>query len=103
MPIAVTAEQAAIADSVGQWARRADSIALVRGLEVRAGRTDWPAREWPGLVDLGVLAIAVPERLGGAGGSATYVAVVAGTSDKLRRRPKSARRRAGRLDGLRAR
>ncbi len=77
MPIAVTAEQVAIADSVGQWARRADSIAVVRGLETGAGRTGWPAPQWSGLARLGVFAIAVPERLGGAGGSAADVAVVA--------------------------
>lgn len=77
MPIGVTAEQVAIADSVGRWASRAGSIAVVRGLETRAGRTGWPGREWAGLAELGVFAIAVPERLGGAGGSTAVVAVVA--------------------------
>ena len=81
MPIAVTAEQLAIADSVGQWAARAGTITAVRDLEDRgghAGAADGPATaRWAELAELGVFSIAVPQALGGAGGTAADVAVVA--------------------------
>ena len=80
MPIAITAEQLAIAESVGLWAKRAGSIAEVRDLETRAGRTsDSKGRtaNWRALADLGVFSIALPPELGGIGGGAADVAVVA--------------------------
>jgi 3-oxochol-4-en-24-oyl-CoA dehydrogenase len=104
VPIAVTAEQMAIAESVGQWAKRAGPIAAVRRLETRRGRTGavpgadratargqeatgWqeatagqeaPAgADWAGLADLGIFAIGIPEDIGGAGGTTPDVAVVA--------------------------
>ncbi len=80
MPIAITAEQLAIAESVGLWAKRAGSIAEVRDLETRGGRTDgsqWRAANWRALADLGVFSIALPPELGGIGGCAADVAVVA--------------------------
>jgi alkylation response protein AidB-like acyl-CoA dehydrogenase len=76
VPIGVTAEQAAMADSISRWAKRAGSIAVVRGLEARAGQTGWPTTQWSGLAELGVFAVAVPERFGGVGGSIADVAVV---------------------------
>ena len=80
MPIAITAEQLAIAESVGLWAKRAGSIAEVRDLETRAGRTsgsDWRTANWRALAELGVFSIALPPALGGIGGCAADVAVVA--------------------------
>ena len=85
MPIAATAEQAAIADSVAQWAKRAGPIAAVRGLEHFAGRASGADRHdlpvagelWSGLTELGVFSIAVPESAGGGGGAVADVAVVA--------------------------
>ncbi|HUZ51819.1 MAG TPA: acyl-CoA dehydrogenase [Streptosporangiaceae bacterium] len=104
MPIAVTTEQLAIAESVGQWAKRTGTIAAVRDLEARGGRTGGgPAGAgqngagqngagqagsgqsagagdlWAGLADLGIFSIALPDDLGGGGGTAADVAVVAET------------------------
>ncbi len=49
MPIALTAEQLAMAESVGQWASRAGTIASVRGLEASGGVTggSGPAQAGP--------------------------------------------------------
>jgi 3-oxochol-4-en-24-oyl-CoA dehydrogenase len=84
LPIAATAEQVAIADSVAQWAKRAGAIALVRGLESpgRASSADHPdlliaGDLWSGLAALGAFSIAVPEAAGGGGGTVADVAVVA--------------------------
>ncbi|HEX9031196.1 MAG TPA: acyl-CoA dehydrogenase [Streptosporangiaceae bacterium] len=96
MPIAVTAEQLAIAESAGQWAKRADTIAAVRAREPgaaeaaarrtaagagpgaeRRGAGDVAAARWASLAELGIFAIGLPEELGGAGGTAADVAVVA--------------------------
>jgi 3-oxochol-4-en-24-oyl-CoA dehydrogenase len=80
VPIAVTTEQQAIAESVSQWARRADTIAAVRARET-AQPEPWVSEAWrspwAGLADLGVFAIGRPEELGGAGGTTADVAVVA--------------------------
>jgi alkylation response protein AidB-like acyl-CoA dehydrogenase len=79
LPIAITAEQLAIAESVGLWAKRAGSIAEVRDLETRAGRTsgsDWRTANWRALAELGVFSIALPAELGGIGGCTTDLAVV---------------------------
>src|SRR5260221_7098126 len=43
VPIAVTAEQMAIAESVARWAKRAGPIAAVRGLETSGGPTSGAA------------------------------------------------------------
>jgi 3-oxochol-4-en-24-oyl-CoA dehydrogenase len=81
VPIAVTAEQLAIADSVGQWAKRAGTIRAVRDLEECAGHAgaadETAAARWAALAELGIFSIAVPRTLGGAGGTAADVAVVA--------------------------
>ena len=79
MPIAVTTEQLAIAESVGQWAKRAGTIAAVRDLETRGGRTGGGGDLWAGLAELGIFSIALPAELGGGGGTAADVAVVAET------------------------
>ena len=79
MPIAVTTEQRAMADSVGQWAKRAGTIAAARELETTAGRTvttDWAAANWADLAELGVFSISLPSADGGAG-TTLDVAVVA--------------------------
>ena len=80
MPIAVTTEQLAMADSVSQWAKRADTIAAVRELETTNGHTakiDWAAANWTALAQLGVFSIAIPSAEGGGGGTTSDVAVVA--------------------------
>jgi len=91
VPIAVTAEQMAIAESVGQWAKRASPIAVVRGLETSGGRMRavrgndsagsgrQPAvaePDWAGLAELGIFGIGIPATVGGGGGSIADVAVV---------------------------
>jgi alkylation response protein AidB-like acyl-CoA dehydrogenase len=66
MGIATTDEQAALQRSIQNWA----STARTRD-EVRAGETPGdpgPAATWSGLAALGVLGIALPIELGGAGG-----------------------------------
>ena len=81
MPIAVTAEQLAMADSVAQWANRAGTIRAVRDLEECGGHPgaadEQAAARWAALAELGVFSIAVPQTFGGAGGTAADVAVVA--------------------------
>ena len=77
MPIAVTTEQLAIAESVGQWAKRAGTIAAVRERETQAGQGGGAHDRWAGLADLGIFTIALPDDLGGGGGTAADVAVVA--------------------------
>ncbi len=106
MPIAVTAEQRAIAESVSQWAKRAGAIAAVRELETRGGGAgglagdragggtgreradseragdgtgdpDSADERWAALAELGVFSVGLPEDLGGAGGTTADVAVVA--------------------------
>jgi hypothetical protein len=79
LAIASSTEQLAMADSVGQWAKRAETIAAARGLETTGGRTHgepWAATGWAELAELGVFSIAVPEQAGGAGGTVTDLAVV---------------------------
>ncbi len=80
MAIALTSEQLALAGSVAQWAKRADTISAVRDLETRGGRSGeepWRAASWHGLAEAGVFAITRPESEGGAGGSIVDVAVAA--------------------------
>ncbi|HET9896657.1 MAG TPA: acyl-CoA dehydrogenase [Streptosporangiaceae bacterium] len=77
MPIALTAEQQAMAESVGQWAGRAGTIAAVRGLEASGGVIAGTARakaDWAALSELGVFSLALPAERGG--GSVADVAVV---------------------------
>ena len=80
MPIAVTTEQLAMADSIGQWTKRAGTIAAVRELETTSGhtsKTGWAAANWTALAELGVFSISLPGAEGGGGGTTQDVAVVA--------------------------
>src|SRR5215472_16594909 len=80
VPIAVTDEQLAMADSIGQWTKRAGTIAAVRELETTSGHTSktaWAAANWTALAELGVFSISLPSAEGGGGGTTQDVAVVA--------------------------
>ncbi|MFZ5847447.1 MAG: acyl-CoA dehydrogenase [Actinomycetota bacterium] len=71
MTIGLTEEQAALAESLAEWASARDFPARVRASE--GGATS--LEHWQDLADLGVLGIAVPEAAGGAGGSRLDLAV----------------------------
>lgn len=76
MPIAITDEQRALQDSIRNWSAGAGS-ADVRALETAAAAERGPWHEtprWRELADLGVFAIAVSEKSGGAGGGLTDLA-----------------------------
>ena len=95
MPIAITEEQLALQESIREWAKRAGTLAQVRGLEP-GGRPagERPAggrpagglpgappggaaaigRYWSDLAGLGVFSIALPVRAGGDGGTAADLA-----------------------------
>jgi Acyl-CoA dehydrogenases len=67
VPIAITDTQRALASSIQDWAARTHPIDVVR-----AGEHQPPGpsgSRWSQLADIGVFGIAVPEDLGGAGGS----------------------------------
>ncbi len=69
-----------MAESVGQWAKRAATITSARELETTAGhttKTDWATPNWTALAELGVFSLALPGYAGGAEGSTFDVAVVA--------------------------
>ena len=71
MSIAITGEQLAIQDSVRDVAARVDLLATVRAQEPGTGDgtcADWRAH-WSDLATLGLFGVAVPERLGGIGGT----------------------------------
>jgi alkylation response protein AidB-like acyl-CoA dehydrogenase len=70
LPIAITDEQRALAESITAWAASRHPIEVVRTLE--AG--DEAAFVLPGLAEIGLFAIVVPEELGGAGGTVADVA-----------------------------
>ncbi|MCW4353384.1 acyl-CoA dehydrogenase [Hoyosella sp. YIM 151337] len=61
MPIASTDTQRELARALHAWARRADPRQAVRSGDAQAG--------WTELAEIGVFGVAVPEELGGAGGS----------------------------------
>jgi 3-oxochol-4-en-24-oyl-CoA dehydrogenase len=87
VPIAITDEQLALQASIRDWAKRAGTLALVRGLGpalpsagagagtrggAAVGGAGGPAawgRCWSDLAGLGVFSIALPARAGGAGGA----------------------------------
>lgn len=89
MPIAATDEQLALQASIRDWAKRAGTLALVRGLEPgldpgspEAGGPD-PGSPgaaaaggpcWGDLAGLGVFSIALPAAAGGAGGTVADLA-----------------------------
>src|SRR6185437_16890536 len=73
MPIATTEDQRAAADAVRAWGASAQPVVAA------CAQQDDPARwrkDWPRLADLGVFAVAVPESLGGAGGTIADLAVM---------------------------
>ncbi|HEV7419979.1 MAG TPA: acyl-CoA dehydrogenase [Mycobacterium sp.] len=70
MPVAsatVTDEQFAVRDMVRSWAAASDSITAVRAVE--EGDPDAWRTPYQGLARLGIFGVAIPEELGGAGGS----------------------------------
>ncbi|MCA1189476.1 acyl-CoA dehydrogenase [Saccharopolyspora sp. 6T] len=67
MPIASTELQRDVRESIRAWADRLDGTGEVRAREEPGTRWE-PGRGWAELAELGVFAIAVPERNGGAGG-----------------------------------
>src|SRR4051794_8410869 len=73
MPIAITDDQRALADSVSQLLRRRDARADARAL-LEAPAEQAPAA-WPDLVEMGVLGLHIPEEYGGAGGDLTDLVV----------------------------
>jgi 3-oxochol-4-en-24-oyl-CoA dehydrogenase len=81
VPIATSPEQLALQASIREWAKRAGTLALVRGLEpdvpASGGRLAYPAEgagHWQALADLGIFSIALPAAAGGAGGTVADLA-----------------------------
>jgi 3-oxochol-4-en-24-oyl-CoA dehydrogenase len=70
----LTEEQAALAGAVADWAAGAGFAEAVRAAE-HEGPEVLLESSWKGLVDLGVLGVAVPENHGGAGGTLLDLAV----------------------------
>src|SRR5215831_17189642 len=73
VPIAISDEQLALQASIRDWAKRADTLALVRRLEPGPAPAEWEDC-WPALAALGVFSIALPTEVGGAGGSVADLA-----------------------------
>ncbi|WP_029136416.1 acyl-CoA dehydrogenase [Nakamurella lactea] len=71
MSIATTEEQRAIQESIAAWADRALPVRTVRSEEPGGWR-----RHWNELADLGLFAVAVQEKHGGAGGTVLDLAVM---------------------------
>jgi alkylation response protein AidB-like acyl-CoA dehydrogenase len=70
MGVAMTADQVALQRTIRAWATSSRAADVVRRREPGAADTsaEW-SRLWSGLADLGVLSIAVPDEVGGTGGS----------------------------------
>jgi 3-oxochol-4-en-24-oyl-CoA dehydrogenase len=92
LPIASTDEQLALQASIREWAKRAQSIELVRGLEPRPGvgtggglqEDDRSAAErWSSLAELGVFAVGLPADVGGTGGPPELAAALAQLTESL--------------------
>jgi 3-oxochol-4-en-24-oyl-CoA dehydrogenase len=94
LPIALTAEQRALQASIREWAKRTDSIGVVRSQEpadvAAAGEASGPvapeaaAERWASLAELGVLGVGVPVASGGTGGGpADLAAVLVQLTDSL--------------------
>src|SRR3954470_15699925 len=73
MPIAITDDQRALADSVSQLLRRRDARADARTL--LEAPTEQPPAAWPDLVAMGVLGLHLPEEYGGSGGDLSDLVV----------------------------
>ncbi|MQA07170.1 MAG: acyl-CoA dehydrogenase [Pseudonocardiaceae bacterium] len=74
MPIAITAEQVALQQSIRDWAARAKPLDTVRALEPGSGTGASSREHWNGLASLGLFSIAIPQDAGGAGARITDVA-----------------------------
>ncbi len=90
MPIANTDEQLALQASIREWAKRARSIDLVRGLEpgqgIGTGTGDHDveaAERWASLAELGVFAVGLPAAVGGTGGAPELAAALAQLTESL--------------------
>src|SRR4051795_10823749 len=73
MPIAITDDQRALADSVSQVLRRRDARADARAL--LEAPEEKPPAAWRELVEMGVLGLHIPEEYGGSGGDLTDLVV----------------------------
>src|SRR3954453_2062078 len=73
VPIAITDDHRALADSVSQLLRRRDARADARGL--LEAPTDKPPSAWPDFAAMGLLGLHVPEEYGGSGGELTDLVV----------------------------
>ncbi|BBX84846.1 acyl-CoA dehydrogenase [Mycolicibacterium aubagnense] len=73
----IDSERAEVREMVRSWALASGSIAAVRALEAGAGGSadSWRG-PYDGLVELGTFGVAVPEDLGGAGGSIADLCVM---------------------------
>ncbi|WP_068279284.1 acyl-CoA dehydrogenase [Aldersonia kunmingensis] len=71
MTTATTDEHKAVQESIRAWARSADPIATQR----EGGSESWQPL-WPGLADLGLFSVAVPEVSGGFGGTVLDLTVM---------------------------
>jgi 3-oxochol-4-en-24-oyl-CoA dehydrogenase len=75
VPIAVTEQQRAIADSIRRWAAGAGTVAAVRRLEPGTDDPDVdPNHCVTELAGLGLFGLALPERVGGIGAGAVDLA-----------------------------
>jgi 3-oxochol-4-en-24-oyl-CoA dehydrogenase len=73
VPIAITDDQRALADSVSQLLRRRDARADNRAL--LEAEAEQPPAAWSDLVEMGVLGLHVPEEYGGSGGDLSDLVV----------------------------
>src|SRR3954468_20904339 len=73
MPIAITDDQRALADSVSQLLRRRDARADARTL--LEAPTEQPPAAWPDLVAMGLLGLHLPEEYGGSRGDLSDLVV----------------------------
>src|SRR3954452_1698352 len=73
MPIAITDDQRALADSVAQLLRRRDARADARAL--LEAPEEKPPAAWRELVEMGVLGLHIPEEYGGSGSDLTDLVV----------------------------
>ncbi|NMN96971.1 acyl-CoA dehydrogenase family protein [Antrihabitans stalactiti] len=71
MTIATTDEQKAAQHAIRAWARRAEPIAAVR-----SGAPDFWRANWEGVAELGMFSVALPEDVGGVGGTVADLAAM---------------------------
>jgi alkylation response protein AidB-like acyl-CoA dehydrogenase len=72
MPIGISDDHVELATALGEWAAAAGTIDAVRAAESDAsGLADWPAR----VAEMGLTSIALPESVGGGGGTVLDQAV----------------------------